>query len=212
MTDVKREQIIIKDSNGKIIFDEKYENEMLLLKDIQTKVLGRYLIYSKVNKNGTTKLKRNDKSTVELVNIKSKVLLDLVDRHILKSFKQFLKVMMKEKYYYVDLIGSKNKTNFDFLNIESKDKSEKVLMCEIELDEDKRITKLGYDMLKIFMEVEFNNWNKIFLSKKERFKTTVCCDEKTITINNFLLEYTNCEIKKQEDIYNKMINTGKKVK
>ena len=51
MADVKREQIIIKDSNGEIIFDEKYDNEMLLLKDIQTKVLGRYLIYSKIIKN-----------------------------------------------------------------------------------------------------------------------------------------------------------------
>ena len=136
MADVKREQIIIKDSNGEIIFDEKYDNEMLLLKDIQTKVLGRYLIYSKITKNDITKLKRNEGSTVELINIKSKVLLDLVDRHMLKSFKQFLKMISQEKYYYIDLIGSKKRVNFDLLDVSPKKKDEKTLMCEFELDDD----------------------------------------------------------------------------
>jgi len=212
MADVKREQIIIKDSNGEIIFDEKYDNEMLLLKDIQTKVLGRYLIYSKITKNDTTKLKRNEGSTVELINIKSKVLLDLVDRHMLKSFKQFLKMISQEKYYYIDLIGSKRRVNFDLLDVSPKKKDEKTLMCEFELDDDKNLTKIGQEMLKVFMNVEVKTWNKIFLSRKERFKTTVCCDAKTITISNFLLRYIDDDINVEQEKYNEMINTGKKVK
>lgn len=211
MSDVKREQIIIKDSNDEIIFDEKYDNEMLLLKDIQTKVLGRYLIYSKITKNDTTKLKRNDGSTVELINIKSKVLLDLVDRHMLKSFKQFLKMVAKEKYYYIDLIGSKKRVNFNLLDVSQK-KDEKTLMCEFELDDDKNLTKIGQEMLKVFMTVEVKIWKKIFLSRKERFKTTVCCDAKTITISNFLLRYIDDDINVEQDKYNEMIKKGKKAK
>lgn len=212
MKELNGEKIIIKNSDNEIIFNEKYDNEMLLLKDIQTKVLGRYIIYSKISKNDTTKLKRSDGCTIELVNFKSKVIFDLIDRHILKSYKQFLKIVSKEKYYYIDLIGSKNRCDFDLMDISPKKKNEKTLMCEIELDEDRKITKLGSDMLKIFTEVYLKNWNKIFLSKQDRFKTVVCCDDKTITINNFLLEYTNNNIKEQQDKYNRFLEDGKKVK
>ena len=212
MADVKREQIIIKDSNDEIIFDKKYDNEMLLLKDIQTKVLGRYLIYSKITKNDITKLKRNDGSTVELINIKSKVLLNLIDRHMLKSFKQFLKMISKEKYYYIDLIGSKKRVNFTLLDDLSDRENEKNLICEFELDNDKNLTKTSQEMLKVFMNVEVKVWKKIFLSRKERFKTTVCCDAKTITVSNFLLRYIDDDINVEQEKYNEMINIGKKVK
>lgn len=200
--EIKREQIIIKNDKNEIIFNKMYDDEILLLKDIQINVLGRYLIYYKNIKNEITTLKRSDGSLVELINIKSKVILDLIDRHMLKSFKQFLNLIIKEKYYEVSLIGSNSNVGFELIQ---KDDQEKVLICEFELNEDKTLTRNSQEMLKTFMNNNVKGWNKNFLSKKERFKTVICCDDKIITINNFLLRYINNDIDYEQIKYNNIL-------
>ncbi len=207
--EIKRGQIIIRNVKTEIIFNKIYDDEIQLLKDIQTQVLGRYLIYYKNILNKITTLKRSDGALVELVNIKSKVILDLIDRHMLKSFKQFLKVILDEQYYEVNLIGSNKNAGFQLV---PKNEQEKVLICEFELNDDKTLTRNGQEMLKLFMNDIVKKWNKVFFSKKERFKTVICCDEKIITVNNFLLRYINNDIDYEQIKYNNILkNIERKV-
>ena len=187
--------------NEKIIYENAYENDIVLLGDLNKYVFKDGNInYKKADGNNIT-LKRDDGVTINLINFTKKPLTNAVDEKIKKSFNAFLNNLEKEKYVSIRLTTGNNEMRFSTISLSPNKQDGNAVLFEFELDENGKLTDLNKKMLDNFIKKEFRNWFRTFMYDDSSNLFKIYYDAKTIIVSDNLRKYVKPEAEKMQEIY-----------
>ena len=196
--------------NEKIIYQNEYDNDIVILGDLTKYVFKEGNInYKKTDGNNIT-LKRDDGVSINLVNFTKKTLINAVDEKLEKSFNAFLNSIENEKYISIRLTTSNNEMRFSPLSISPNKRDGSAILFEFELDKNGNLTDISKKMLMTFIKKEFRNWFKTFMYDDSSNLFKIYYDAKTIIVSDNLRKYVKPEAEMMQDIYFKTIENSDK--